>query len=69
MTTKVTEHGLLVPKALLEDMDEVEIRREHNRIIIVSTAAKDPIFELGRQPSVVDVDDASVNHDAYLHNS
>jgi hypothetical protein len=28
MTTKVTEQGLLVPKDLLPDVDEVEIRKE-----------------------------------------
>lgn len=67
MTTKVTENGLLVPKDLLFDVDEVEIRKEHDIIIIIPVAAKDPIFELGQHPVVADVDDASVNHDIYLY--
>jgi len=68
MTTKVTEQGLLLSRDLLGDVDEVEIRKEHNRIVIIPVTAKDPILELGRQPVTSDVEDASVNHDAYLHN-
>ncbi len=68
MTTKVTEQGLTIPKDLLGDMDEVEIRVERDFIVIVSVAAKDPILGLGQQPVTADVSDASVNHDAYLHN-
>jgi len=47
---KVTEHGVLVPKRLLEGIDEVEIRKEQNVILIVPVVAGDPIFELGKQP-------------------
>lgn len=68
MTTKVTEQGLLLPKDLLGDAEEVEIRKEHNLIIIIPTTAKDPIFELGQQPVIADIEDASVNHDTYLPN-
>ncbi len=66
MTTKVTEHGLLIPKDLLLGMDEVEIRQEHDTIIITPATATDPIFELGQHPVTADVDDASVKHDIYL---
>ncbi len=68
MTTKVSAAGLLLTKDLLGDVDEVEIHREHNRIVITPVTAKDSILELGRQPVTTDVEDASVNHDAYLHN-
>lgn len=68
MTTKVTEHGLLIPKDLLLGMDEVEIRQEHGIIIISPVRATDPIFELGKNPVTADVDDASVKHDIYLGN-
>ena len=67
MTTKVTENGLLVPKDLLLDVDEVEIRKEHDIIIIIPAATKDPIFELGQHPVAADVEDASINHDTYLY--
>jgi hypothetical protein len=66
MRTKVTEHGVLIPKMLLEGIDEVEIRKEQNVIVVVPVTADDPILGLGKQPITLDVDDASVNHDRYL---
>jgi hypothetical protein len=68
MRTKVTEHGVLIPKMLLEGIDEVEIRKEQNVIVVVPVTADDPILGLGKQPITLDVDDASVNHDRYLYN-
>jgi hypothetical protein len=68
MRTKVTEHGVLIPKLLLEGVDEVEIRKEQNVIVVVPVTADDPILGLGKQPITLDVDDASINHDRYLYN-
>jgi hypothetical protein len=68
MRTKVTDTGVLIPKMWLEGIDEVEIHKEQNMIIIVPVKAADPILELGKQPIIVDVDDASVHHDRYLYN-
>ena len=68
MRTKVTEHGVLIPKMLLEGIDEVEIRKEQNVIVVVPVTADDPILGLGKQPITLDVDDAFVNHDRYLYN-
>jgi hypothetical protein len=67
MRTKVTEHGVLIPKLLLEGIDEVEIRKEQNVIVVVPVTADDPILGLGKQPITLDVDDASINHDRYLY--
>ena len=67
MKTKVTEKGLVIPKHLLEGIDEVEIRKEQNMILIVRVIANDPILELGTQPILGDVSDSSVNHDHYLY--
>jgi hypothetical protein len=66
MRTKVTEHGVLIPKLLLEGIDEVEIHKEQNVIVVVPVTADDPILGLGKQPITLDVDDAFVNHDRYL---
>jgi hypothetical protein len=67
MKTKVTEQGLFIPKEWLMDVDEVEIRREQNVILILPVTAYDPIFDLGKYPVVTDEDDASENHDAYIY--
>ena len=67
MRTKVTEDGVLIPRIWLEGISEVEIRKEHNMIIVVPVQANDPILDLGKQPIILDVDDASLNHDRYLY--
>jgi hypothetical protein len=67
MRTKVTENGVLIPKVWLEGIDEVEIHKEQNMIIVVPVQVDDPIFDLGKQPISLDVEDASLNHDRYLY--
>jgi hypothetical protein len=67
MRTKVTENGVNIPKAWLEGIDEVEIQKEHNMIIVVPVQAADPIRALGTQPIILDVEDASLHHDRYLY--
>lgn len=67
MRTKVTENGVLIPKVWLEGIDEVEIQKARDTIIVVPVQADDPILNLGKQPVVLDVEDASLNHDRYLY--
>jgi hypothetical protein len=67
MRTKVTENGVLIPKVWLEGIDEVEIHKEQNMIIVVPVQVDDPILDLGKQPISLDVEDASLNHDRYLY--
>jgi hypothetical protein len=67
MRTKVTENGVLIPKGWLEGIDEVDIQKTQNMIIVVPVQAADPILDLGKQPIVLDVEDASLNHDRYLY--
>ena len=70
---KVTEEGVLIPKRLLQDVEEVEIRREGDSIVIVpqifggSAMKDDPIFKLGTNPVNCGVTDASENLDRYLY--
>jgi hypothetical protein len=67
MRTKVTENGVLIPKEWLEGVDEVEIQKTQNMIIVMPVQAEDPILNLGKQPIRLDVEDASFNHDRYLY--
>ena len=50
MKVKVTETGVVVPKEMLEGIEEVEITKEGDRIIIFSVTPTDPIFGLGTNP-------------------
>jgi len=68
MKAKVTEQGLLIPKQLLEGIQEVDIRKHLNVLVIVPVANGDRILQLGSQPIIDSVDDASMNHDLYLYN-
>ena len=68
MRTKVTENGVLIPKGWLEGIDEVDIQKTQNMILVVPVQADDPILNLGKQPILLDMEDASLNHDRYLYN-
>jgi hypothetical protein len=68
MRTKVTENGVLIPKGWLEGVDEVDIQKTQNMIIVVPVQAEDPILNLGKQPIRLGVEDASSNHARYLYN-
>ncbi len=43
---KVTEKGVLIPKVLLFDVEEVKIKRENNLIIVAPLGKEDPILGL-----------------------
>jgi virulence-associated protein VagC len=67
MRARVTEEGVLIPKRLLPDIEEVEIRREGDLIIIIPLANADPIFNLGFNPVRCNAGNASENLDEYLY--
>lgn len=69
MKLKVTEHGVTIPKRMLNDAEEVEVRRENGRIVIDPAVAEDPIMGLGTDPVECGASDASVEHDHYLYGS
>ena len=67
MRTKVTEQGVILPRQWFEGVEEVEIRRQDDCVVVSPFRRDDPIMRLGKQPITGDVDDASVNHDQYLY--
>ena len=59
MKMQVSEQGLLIPKELLADRQEVEIIEEQE-LIIIKTLKKTPsIWDLGQNPVECDVHDIS----------
>ena len=66
MKARVTKEGVTIPKALLEGVSAVEIRKEEG-VILVVPLADDPILGLGTQPIKDEMTDASENHDAHLY--
>lgn len=67
MKVKVTEEGVLIPKELLEGIEEVDIRKADNLLVIVPTIKSDPILVLGEHPVKCGIPDASERHDQYLY--
>lgn len=65
---KVTQQGLVLPKEMLGDVEEVEIKKEDDRIVIYLRSG-DPILNLGKHPVVCGTPDGSKNHDQYLYDS
>jgi len=72
MKVKVGEKGVTVPRQMLGDAEEVEIRDENGRIVIEPVRKdeqedEDPVVGLGQDPVSCGADDVSVNHDQYLY--
>ena len=74
--TKVTAQGVLIPRQLLEGIEEVEIKTENDVITIMPTeqmnsngsrSQLDPIWNLGENPVECGISDASEQHDKYLY--
>jgi hypothetical protein len=67
MKLKVTAAGVLIPKELLGELEEVELTQEQGKIILATVQPSHSIWQLGANPVECDVDDLAVNHDAYLY--
>jgi hypothetical protein len=67
MVAKVTDQGVLVPKDLLGNAQQVEIIEQPGRVVLVFDRSKDPIWGLGQNPVSLDVTDAALNHDKYIY--
>ena len=50
MKLKVTEKGVLIPKELLGESQEVEVTQEQEKIIITTIKKTSSIWELGTNP-------------------
>jgi virulence-associated protein VagC len=68
MKLKVTEKGVLIPKELLGNSQEVEIIQQENQIIITTINNNNiSIWDLGKNPVDCDINDAAINHDQYIY--
>ena len=68
MKVKVTPAGIVIPREMLPDVDEVEVRIEGGVVVIVTARGNDdPILGLGRDPVDCGVPDGAANHDEYLY--
>ena len=52
---------------MLDGIEEVDIERRGDLIVITPVGEEDPIFRIGRNPVKDTITDASVNHDKYIY--
>ena len=62
MKAKVTKRGVHVPRQMLGEAEEVEIRKENGKGVVIPLPAEDPIFGLGENPVTCNAPDASEAH-------
>lgn len=67
MKAKVIKEGVVIPKRLLKDVDEVEIKKKDDVILVVPTAKEDPILKMGTRPVACETPAASEHPDKYLY--
>ena len=68
MKLKVTDTGVVIPRELLPDVEEVDVRIEGGVVVLTPLRdANDPIWEMGNDPVTVGLTDAAENHDRYLY--
>ncbi|CAN5865109.1 hypothetical protein BH23GEM7_BH23GEM7_37170 [soil metagenome] len=69
MRARVTEQGVVIPKKMLPDVEEVEIRAENGTVLVLPVEREDPILGLGSAPVECGTPDASEHHDRDLYGS
>ena len=67
MKQKVTDAGVTIPREMLDDAEEVEIRRENGRIVVEPLPRRDAILGLGERPVMTGLPDGAASHDAHLY--
>ena len=50
MRTRVTDSGVLLPKEMFDGVEEVEISKRDQTIVVEPVRARDPVYELGEDP-------------------
>ncbi|HEY6332093.1 MAG TPA: hypothetical protein VI756_22380 [Blastocatellia bacterium] len=67
MRRDVTDQGVLIPKVFLEGVNEVEIKRQDDVILVIPVPSEDPILQLGQDPITEDTTDPSSSHDQHIY--
>lgn len=69
MRLKVTDEGIVVPREILPDVAEVDVRVEDHVVIVtpVQNPADDAVWEMGTDPVDCGTPDGALNHDRYLY--
>jgi hypothetical protein len=66
MRLKVTDTGVVIPRDMLPDVDEVDVRME---VISPVRNVEDPIWRMGSDPVNCGLPDAAEHHDKHIYGS
>ncbi|HEV3049443.1 MAG TPA: hypothetical protein VGX50_04005 [Longimicrobium sp.] len=65
---QVTDEGVVIPREMLPNVKEVDLRKEGGVMVLTLLPdPDDPLWELGNDPVVCGLPDASENHDRYIY--
>ena len=67
MRITVTDQGVVIPRDWFPDVEEVDVEKTKDAIVVKPKPARDPILELGKYPVDCDLSDGSEQHDRYLY--
>jgi hypothetical protein len=68
MKLKVTDSGVVVPRDMLPDVDEVDVRLEGDVVLLTPLRDDDdPLWQMGSDPVTCGLPNASSNHDPHLY--
>ena len=67
MKVKVTQRGVTIPRRMLGDAIEVEVRAEEGRVVLTPVLEADPILGLGNEPITTRAPDGAQHHDRHLY--
>lgn len=70
MKLKVTADGVTIPREMLPDVEEMEVREEDGILLLLPLSDEhDPIWDMGTDPVDLGLTDAAEQHDRYIYRS
>ena len=67
MKITVTDQGVVIPKDWFPGVEEVDVEKTEDTVVVKPNLAHDPIVELGKNPVDCGIPDGSEHHDRYLY--
>ena len=69
MRITVTDQGVVIPRDWFPNVEEVDVEKTRDAVVVRPNLARDPILELGKNPVDCGISDGSEQHDRYLYGS
>ena len=66
MRIAVTNQGVVIPRDWFPDVEDVEVEKTMDAVIVRPNIAHDPIIELAKNPVDCGISDGSEQHDRYV---